>query len=71
MTVEKEKKVVYKNINATQDEQRFCAHLFSLIQDVITDKAVSKYYENHKDELLRNFLEDIASVGYINLSDYE
>lgn len=71
MTVEKEKKVVYKNIQATQEEQRFCKHILELIPEVIVEGAVSKYYGNHEDELLRNFLEDIANAGWIDLSDYE
>lgn len=71
MTVEKETKVVYKNIQATQEEQRFCKHILELIPDVIVEEAVSKYYENHEDELLSGFLDDIATKGYIDLHDYE
>lgn len=71
MTVEKEKKVVYKNIIATQEEQKFCKYILELIPEVIADKAVSEYYENHEDELLINFLEDIANTGNIDVSEYE
>ena len=71
MKITKETKIVYRTIDATNEEQTFCKQILELISNVIVDEAVSKYYELHKDELLRNFFEDIANTGYIDLHEYE
>lgn len=71
MTVEKEEKVIYKIIEATKEEQAFCKQLLELVPNVIVDEAVADYYKNHEDELLNGFLDDIATCGYIDLSEYE
>ena len=71
MKITKDTKIVYKTIEATKEEQIFCKQILELVPNVIVEEAVSKYYENHEDELLRGFLDDIATRGYIDLSDYE
>lgn len=71
MKTVKESKIVYKTINITEEEQLFCKQILELVPNVIADEAVSKYYESHEDELLKNFLEDIANTGCLDLRDYE
>lgn len=71
MKIIEETKIIYKTIDATNEEQVFCKQIFELVSDVITNNAVSEYYKNHEDELLSGFLDDIAARGCIDLRDYE
>jgi len=71
MVVTKEKKVIYDVIDIENAEKAFCEQIYKLAMDAIIDKAVSPYYQNHKEELLSGFIQDIANTGSLNISDYE
>ena len=71
MVVTKEKKIIYDILDIDNADKAFCEQIYKLAMDVIVDKAVSPYYQNHKDELLAGFIQDIANTGDLNISDYE
>lgn len=71
MKIAKENKIIYKALDVTEEEQKFCAQIIKLAEDAIADSAVSSYYENHEDELILGFLQDISNAGCLDLCDYE
>ena len=70
MKVTKENKIVY-NVLVTPEERNFCEQIIKLAEDATADGAVVPYYENHQDELLSVFIQDIAIDGCLDLHDYE
>jgi hypothetical protein len=71
MKITKETKIVYKALEITPEEKAFCEQIIKLAEDAIADEAVAPYYENHEDELILGFLQDIANAGAVDLHDYE
>lgn len=71
MKITKESKIIYKALEITSEEQAFCEQIIKLAEDAIADGAVASYYENHEDELILGFLQDIAGSGCLDLHDYE
>lgn len=71
MIVTKEKKIIYGVLDIDDAEKAFCEQIYKLATDVIIDKAVSLYYQNHKEELILGFIQDIANTGNLDISDYE
>ena len=70
MVVTKETKVIYNVLDADED-QAFCEQIIKLAEDVIKDRAVNSYYCEHRNELILEFIEDIAEKGSLDLRSYK
>ena len=69
MVVTKETKIIY-NVHNADENQAFCEQIIKLAEDVIEDRAVHSYYCEHRNELILEFIEDIAKKGSLDLRNY-
>jgi hypothetical protein len=70
MVVTKEVKTIYNVLDIDDSDKAFCEQIVKLAEDVIADKAVNSYYCGHRNELLLEFIEDIAEKGSLDLRSY-